>query len=65
MNNEQLAERIKTLEAQRDELLAALKSLVSADYSYLNDRVIGMDGNVTRQEVWAARDAITKAEGRE
>ena len=46
-----------------DELLAALKALVSADYAYLNDRVIGMDGNITRQEVWEARAAISKAEG--
>lgn len=46
-----------------DELFAALKALVSADYAYLNDRVIGMDGNITRKEVWGARAAIAKAEG--
>lgn len=36
---------------------------ISVDYAYLNDRVIGMDGNITRQEVWEARAAIAKAEG--
>lgn len=54
--------KLKLIAATK-EVITAVNDVMSADITYLNGRVIGMDGNVTRQELEALRAAIAKAEG--